>query len=59
MGVIGLIACAFAAAAFRWSLLSTAEGQPTSLVGISLAVTGLMCVLVSAWNLYVHWRGRG
>lgn len=60
MGVIGLIACAFSAAAFRWSLLaSDADGKPTSLVGISLAVTGLMCVAVSAWNLYVHWRGRG
>lgn len=59
MGVIGLIACAFSAAAFRWSLLTpAADGKPTSLVGISLAVTGLMCVAVSAWNLYVHWRGR-
>ena len=60
MGVIGLIACAFSAAAFRWSLLATsADGKSTSLVGTSLAVTGLMCVAVSAWNLYAHWRSRG
>ncbi|RZI99332.1 MAG: hypothetical protein EON90_11985 [Brevundimonas sp.] len=60
MGVIGLIACAFSAAAFRWSLLATsADGKSTSLVGFSLALTGIMCVAVSAWNLYAHWRSRG
>lgn len=59
MGVIGLIACAFAAAAFRWSLLQTNSNGDPAVIASALAITGAMCVGVSAWNLYVHWRSRG
>ncbi|MFJ6023589.1 lysozyme [Brevundimonas sp. NPDC092305] len=59
MCVIGLIACAFAAAAFRWSLLQPQSNGDPAVIASALAITGAMCVGVSAWNLYVHWRSRG
>lgn len=59
MGVLGLIACAFAGAAFRWSLLRpSTTGEPAS-IAWALAVVGVLCVGLSAWNLYVHWGRRG
>lgn len=58
MGVLGLIACAFAAAATRLTLLRPSPGGESGAIAWALAIIGVMCVGVSAWNLYTLWGRR-
>ena len=55
MGGVGLLACAFAAAAFRLAVEQPSPMGETVVVGWALALIGVICVGVSSWNLYVRW----
>lgn len=55
MGVTGLAACAAAAAAFRKAMVDTSPLDDFTVIGWVLALIGVVCVGVSAWNLYVRW----
>ena len=58
MGAIGLAACAFSAAAFRKAMTDDSFIGDFTLIGWVLALIGLTCVGVSAWNLYRRWGRR-
>lgn len=58
MGLIGLAACAAAAASFRKAMTDDSLGGDFTIIGWVLALIGLTCVGVSSWNLYRRW-GRG
>ena len=55
MGGVGLLACAFSAAAFRLAVEKPSPMGETVVVGWALALIGVICVGVSSWNLYVRW----
>lgn len=55
MGGVGLLACAFSAAAFRLAVDKPSPMGETVVVGWALALIGVICVGVSSWNLYVRW----
>lgn len=55
MGGVGLLACAFSAAAFRLAVDKPSPMGETFVVGWALALIGIICVGVSSWNLYVRW----
>jgi lysozyme len=55
MGVLGLAACAFSAAAFRLAVEEPTPMGETIVLGWALALIGVVCVGVSSWNLYVRW----
>lgn len=59
MALSGLVACGASAAALRLASSPTVtNGDELRVIGWCLAVIALICVGVSAWNLYVRW-GRG
>lgn len=58
MGVTGLAACAFAAAAFRKAMRDTSPFHDFTVIGWVLTLIGVICVGVSSWNLYVRWGRR-
>lgn len=59
MALSGLVACGASAAALRLADSPTVlNGDELRVIGWCLAVIALICVGVSAWNLYVRW-GRG
>ena len=55
MGAVGLLACAFSAAAFRKGLADDSFIGDFTIIGWVLALIGVICVGVSSWNLYVRW----
>ncbi len=55
MGGVGLLACAFSAAAFRLAVEKPSPMGETVVVGWALALIGVITVGVSSWNLYVRW----
>ncbi len=55
MGLTGLAACAAAAAAFRKAMVDTSPLDDFMVIGWVLALIGVICVAVSAWNLFVRW----
>lgn len=58
IGVMGLLSCGFASAAFRLAVAKPSPLGETAVVGWALALIGVICVSVSAWNLYVRWSRR-
>lgn len=56
MGMVGLGACAAAAASFRKAM--TGGAGDFAIIGWVLALIGLTCVGVSSWNLYRRWGRR-
>ncbi|MBU2419268.1 MAG: hypothetical protein KKG14_11245, partial [Alphaproteobacteria bacterium] len=58
MGVTGLTACAAAAAAFRKATVDQTSLNDYLVIGWVLALIGVICVGVSAWNLYARWGRR-
>lgn len=55
MGGLGLFACGAAAAALRKAMLDTSSFDDYAVIAGVLAFIGLLCVGVSAWNLYARW----
>ncbi|WP_331037347.1 lysozyme [Brevundimonas sp.] len=55
IGAAGLAACGGAAAAFRLALEQLAPLGETMVLAWALALIGVVCVGVSAWNLYQRW----
>ena len=55
MGGLGLFACGAAAAALRKAMLDTSSFDDYAVIAGVLTFIGLLCVGVSAWNLYVRW----
>ncbi|WP_374516197.1 glycoside hydrolase family protein [Brevundimonas sp.] len=55
MGVVGLGACAAAAAAFRKAMSDDSFMGDFTLIGWMLALIGLTCVGISSWSLYRRW----
>lgn len=56
MALSGLVACGASAAALRLADSPTVlNGDELRVIGWCLAVIALICVGVSAWNLYVKW----
>lgn len=56
MGLLGLTACAFSAAAFRLAYVTPRPNSEPVVIAWALAVTGVTCVAVAAWNLYAQSR---
>lgn len=56
MGLLGLTACAFSAAAFRLAYVTPAPNTEPVVIAWALAITGVACVVVAAWNLYSQSR---
>lgn len=55
MGMVGLGACAAAAASFRKAMTDDSFIGDFTLIGWVLALIGLTCVGISSWNLYRRW----
>jgi len=58
MGLLGLAAFAFSAAAFRKAMLDTSPFHDFTVIGWVLALIGVTCVGVSSFNLYLRWSRR-
>ena len=58
MGGLGLFACAASAAAFRKAMTDRSPLDDYSVIAWVLALIGVICVGVSAWNLYVRATKR-
>lgn len=58
MGLIGLAACAFSAAAFRKAMAEDSFLGDFTLIGWVLAFIGVICVGVSSWHLIRQWARR-
>nr|WP_246347597.1 lysozyme [Brevundimonas basaltis] len=58
MGLTGLAACAAAAASFRKAMVDESSLNDFMVIGWILALIGVICVGVSAWNLFVQWGRR-
>ncbi len=58
MGLTGLAACGFAAAAFRLAMVDESSLNDYTVIGWVLAAIGVICVGVSSWNLFVQWGRR-
>jgi lysozyme len=58
MGLIGLAACAFAAASFRKAMGEEDILGDFTVIGWVLALIGVACVGVSSWHLYRRWTRR-
>lgn len=54
MGGLGLFACAASAAAFRKAVSDPLPTNEFTIIAWVLALIGVICVGVSAWNLYVR-----
>lgn len=55
MGMVGLGACAAAAASFRKAMTDDSFIGDFTIIGWVLALIGLTCVGISSWNLYRRW----
>lgn len=58
MGLVGLGACAAAAASFRKAMTDDSFIGDFTIIGWVLALIGLTCVGISSWNLYRRWGRR-
>lgn len=54
MGGVGLAACTASAAAFRLAVDKPSPMGETTIIAWVLALIGAICVIVSAWSLYVR-----
>ena len=54
MGLTGLAACAFSAAAFRLAIADRSPFNDYTVIGWVLALIGLVCVSVAAWKLFLQ-----
>lgn len=54
MGLTGLAACAFSAAAFRLAIADRSPLNDYMVIGWVLALIGVVCVSVAAWKLFLQ-----
>ena len=58
MGLTGLAACAFSAAAFRLAMTDRSPFNDYTVIGWVLALIGVVCVSVASWKLFVQGGRR-
>ena len=58
MGLTGLAACAFSAAAFRLAIADDSPLNDYTVIGWVLALIGVVCVSVASWKLFVQGGRR-